>query len=464
MCSSSSGLTAYMQPPQQQKQPPQQQQQQGSAEGGDRKRKAEWPLEQDASSQKPPYQQPKQQTLEASALKEIADQFTTSQIELAAQSAMQQSTTSTRSLSNLATGMNSPGFAVNGNGVNNGSGASQRQRNEAEFQTIQQQQMQQQPVFAPKQQAVAAPQPQLPALAGYSSPYNDVSWANLDPTPIREGAVSTSSHSNPNNGSDGNSDSSAKTRDILSTLKTREQQVPPKPYNINVHQVLKQFMSVTPVSHEPSVLHRSMKFFSQDVNVIKGAIEFAPHDLRRKAQLRDEDDDDNDSKCSKGRKGMFGGIKTIDISKGSCGYPLNIALQHNASMEVLELLVQAAPEVITCRDGPDESGSLHIVLRREPANTPQLLHMLIKANPLSLRMTDRRRNTPLHVAAGRGASLQVVRALYLLYPKAIVLRNLSGETPLEIAQRSTTLCGEEVLNFVQKSYYEELLKAKDNSS
>ena len=215
-------------------------------------------------------------------------------------------------------------------------------------------------------------------------------------------------------------------------------------------------MSVTPVISKPSILHRSLKLFPTNFKVIKGALELDPRELRRKAPSVHR---------NKSPVGTTAGIVIATgatIGKSSCGYPLNIALQNDASLEVLELLVRGAPEVITCRDGVDESGSLHIVLRRNPANTPQILHMFIKANPLSLHMTDRRQNTPLHVAVARRASLQVVRALYLLYPPAILQTNLNGETPLQVAQRSN-LCEEDVYNFIQDAYHEAILKENEKA-
>ena len=234
-------------------------------------------------------------------------------------------------------------------------------------------------------------------------------------------------------------------RDVLATgknksLQLQQMRMRPVPFSVDPQQVVQTFISCAPDENtEPSMLHRSLTLFPDNLSFIRGALELDPRELCRKARMPPADSNSN----------IF--------VKQSYGYPLNIALQNNASMEVLHLLATGAPHIVTARDGRDESGSLLIALRQDPKNT-HALHLLIKANPLCMKMTDRRRNTPLHVAVARGASLAVVRAICMLYPAALLQSNLNGETPLLLAQRSTNMCKEDVCNYIQDAYHEELLQ------
>ena len=226
------------------------------------------------------------------------------------------------------------------------------------------------------------------------------------------------------------------------SLLLHQMRMRPAPFSLDPQKVVQAFISRASdtINTEPSMLHRSLTLFPDNLSFIQGALELDPTELRRKA-------------CTPAAE-----PNSSIFVKQSYGYPLNIALQNNASMEVLHLLATAAPDVVLARDGRDECGSLLIALRHDPNNT-NALHLLIKANPLCLKMTDRRRNTPLHVAVARGASLAVVRVICMLYPAALRQSNLNGETPLLVAQRSIKMCSEDACNYIQDAYHEELFRS-----
>lgn len=196
--------------------------------------------------------------------------------------------------------------------------------------------------------------------------------------------------------------------------------------------------TTTATTAEPSCVHRSCQLFPNNEAIIKGAVELDPGALRRKASVNGT---------------------SIHPVREQYGYPLNIALRQDASLDVLKVLVKGAPDVITCPDGRDRSGSLNIALRRKP-NDLHILHLLVIANPDSLRMKDRRLNTPLHIAVARGASVDVIKPLYLLYPDAILERNINGETPFEVSSRTAAICSDAVVNFLQTAYNDELRKRR----
>ena len=84
-----------------------------------------------------------------------------------------------------------------------------------------------------------------------------------------------------------------------------------------------------------------------------------------------------------------------------------------------------------------------------------VLTLLVEANPKCVTVSDRRGNYPLHVAVSQGFSIDVVKKLYSMYPKALQMKNFHSETPLDIAQRSTR-CPEEVMNFLQSASFNPL--------
>lgn len=136
-------------------------------------------------------------------------------------------------------------------------------------------------------------------------------------------------------------------------------------------------------------------------------------------------------------------------------YPLNIAISHRASAEVIERLVTAAPEILSSFDGPtsgkpDKSGltSLHILLRHQPNDTASVDMMLLK-QPNVATLADGHGNTPLHTAVIHGASIKTIHHLNIFVPDHINRRNGNGCTPLQLAQ-SLSFCSQRVVGYLWK--------------
>jgi hypothetical protein len=173
-------------------------------------------------------------------------------------------------------------------------------------------------------------------------------------------------------------------------------------------------------------------------------------------------------------------------------FPINIALQHDATVEVIHLLAQANPGVLCQYDGPNRTGSLSIALsatnqtvstnkpqastehesvrrksmtiQQPPAiavdatttttsGTPpppttddqsrmdQMVRVLMTANPDCVHVLDRRNNTALHYLARcmEQVSCETMTLVHTAYPQASQQRNWLGQTPLQVAQRNSTI-------------------------
>jgi len=128
-------------------------------------------------------------------------------------------------------------------------------------------------------------------------------------------------------------------------------------------------------------------------------------------------------------------------------YPLNLAIKNRASPEVLSLLIEAAPGVLTKKDGRSEETSLLILLKYAPRHVCIIEKMLF-VQPRCARMVDRHSNSALHVACVHSSSVAVVSHIASLCPQALRLRNFHGMTPLGLSQHRTTACSDDVHRFL----------------
>jgi hypothetical protein len=136
------------------------------------------------------------------------------------------------------------------------------------------------------------------------------------------------------------------------------------------------------------------------------------------------------------------------------GYPINIALHHDASDDVIDLLLREGPDVLSMPDGPYESSTLAIAI--DMGKPHDLLKRIMKANPRAMLTRDRYDNLPLHsiLRNKTSPSLDSVKVLYRAYPKGLRMTNFHGHTPLDLAVRNE-VCGEGVLNFLQSVDFKE---------
>jgi hypothetical protein len=185
-----------------------------------------------------------------------------------------------------------------------------------------------------------------------------------------------------------------------------------------------------------SLLHQSCRLYPTTAAVVESALRIDPDAVRRAVAVTSQQMNQGAAKTKKPQE--------------IYAYPINIAIKHDATMEVVQMLVQAGPDVLVQADGTDGAGSLGIALLHKCSL--EFVNVLVTANPSCARVADRRANYPLHIAVAGGLSLAIVKRLHMAFPKALEMRNFHSQTPLDMAQRSTR-CPEPVMNYLQSAAF-----------
>lgn len=144
-------------------------------------------------------------------------------------------------------------------------------------------------------------------------------------------------------------------------------------------------------------------------------------------------------------------------------YPLHLALAKGAHPPIIEALIDADPSVLLVRDGPQRDTPLLVLLKarqssslcdhRHPRAMVDLVDRMLLEVPFCASVVDRHGNTPLHAAASRSASLEVVQHLCILYPEALGLPNGQGKLPHELARwRGTHIAGDAVSDYLWEQH------------
>jgi hypothetical protein len=188
---------------------------------------------------------------------------------------------------------------------------------------------------------------------------------------------------------------------------------------------------------DPSLLHRACSSRNISLESVQEILHVDPAAASRQHTLFTEE---------KVYNYLSHHIETKKVRE-SYTYPLNMALAKAASVAVVKSLIEADKAVLTRKDGLEQEGSLHILLKQQGNNTSTVDAILV-ANPSSVLVEDRHFNTPMHVACRSGASMDVIRHLWILYPEALTKRNFHGLTPLDVARNNSHLCSDEVASFL----------------
>lgn len=190
----------------------------------------------------------------------------------------------------------------------------------------------------------------------------------------------------------------------------------------------------SPVQHSPFLLHHCCKRHSQSVSAVSAVLRVNPQDARRR--------------FPRSRVAFLKRRKESEFD-----YPINIALHHDASLQVLRLLAEASSDILIDGDGPEWCSSLSCALYERRGI--QVIRLLLEAHPDQVRVRDRHLNYPIHVACLCGASLEIIKLVAISYRRALRRRNFHGQTPVDIAIRST-LCGNDAADFLKQASYEPL--------
>jgi Ankyrin repeats (3 copies) len=102
-------------------------------------------------------------------------------------------------------------------------------------------------------------------------------------------------------------------------------------------------------------------------------------------------------------------------------------------VDVVKKLIEANNVAILTRSMP--GGCLPIHIACTWGASPEVIKVLLAADPTSARVKDELGNIPLHSACFSGASIQVIEALLKADSKSLLTRNHQGSRPLDISKR-----------------------------
>ena len=146
------------------------------------------------------------------------------------------------------------------------------------------------------------------------------------------------------------------------------------------------------------------------------------------------------------RRGSYG-ANSIDLRFEAIGeqerdgsYPLHMAVTNRSSLHVLDMLINAAPEVVHCTNKHGET-PLHLALRKNPSDdeTVELLLQADEENQALQVAEHRGGNLPVHLAIMNQGSLSIVVQLLTRFPHAVRVPNKDGQLPVDLAKGNEEL-------------------------
>jgi hypothetical protein len=194
---------------------------------------------------------------------------------------------------------------------------------------------------------------------------------------------------------------------------------------------------------DPSLLHRACSSRDLSLETVQGILREDPGAASRELALFTE---------GKVYNYITHHLETKMVRE-SYTYPLNMALEKGFNANVIKSLIDADKDVLGKKDGLEQEGSLHILLKHHK-NNGKMVGAILMANPRSVMVEDRHFNTPLHVACRSGASMDVIRHLWVQYPGALAKRNFQGLTPLDVARTNGHMCSDSIAYFLWQKVQE----------
>lgn len=113
--------------------------------------------------------------------------------------------------------------------------------------------------------------------------------------------------------------------------------------------------------------------------------------------------------------------------------PLAIAISSNASLDIIEFLLDTEPRAASVQDHLDRL-PLHLACIGYDYGQLELVRLLIAVNSQACRHESRNGRTPLHLAIEGGASVHVIQLLTKTFPEAVEMA-ACGMSPLNCAIR-----------------------------
>jgi len=137
----------------------------------------------------------------------------------------------------------------------------------------------------------------------------------------------------------------------------------------------------------------------------------------------------------------------ISAGFGSMGIvPLHYALKVNSSEKVLRALIAENTSALleTDREGRTPLHACFLLKREEPPSEDIVKALLTNPGENAAKVKDSHERLPIHIAAERGASLEILKLLVSVYPDSCYRVNLAGDLPLHLLVRSGTATTESV--------------------
>jgi hypothetical protein len=184
-----------------------------------------------------------------------------------------------------------------------------------------------------------------------------------------------------------------------------------------------------------SRLHRLCCRKSATVSEVKAILAIDPEAIRRRAAVRTLNQAGSKHEISHAHTHAHAhAYAPRQLQREPLTFPLNLAIHHKVSSEVILFLLDVDPTVCLKPDGRMFESSLHILLRiGRRHDLFQLVDTFLKVNPACAWTTDGRDQVPLHVTVAFGAELNVVRRLCTAHPQALRVRNRCGHTVMDMA-------------------------------
>ena len=133
-------------------------------------------------------------------------------------------------------------------------------------------------------------------------------------------------------------------------------------------------------------------------------------------------------------------------------YLLHMACSFGASIEVVQILYETNPTIISTSD---DYGNLPLHLACKTNSSSQVIDFLIEKYTVALQIQNSHYHTPLHLAcSNKYSSVDTIRKLITMYPKATKSGDINGELPIHLE-----CCKEEIVLENLKA----LLNANPNS-
>jgi ankyrin repeat protein len=162
---------------------------------------------------------------------------------------------------------------------------------------------------------------------------------------------------------------------------------------------------------------------------------------------------DGSSKCSVDLRFEARGVQTRDGS-----YPLHMAIMELAPTEVLDMLINAAPEVLSLTNKHDET-PLHVAIIHG-LDDITMEFLINKCPGHAFEIRDRvDGNLPIHLAIIHDYKIGTLLQILTRYPYAVRIRNNEGCLPMDLAKDADVV---DLLLVSDEAYDKEPVEVEEN--